>query len=330
MAAIKANAYGHGAAAVARALDDADAFAVASYAEAKILSEAGIRKPIVLLGGVLDADELYSAVERGFQIVVHDFHQLGLLEQSACAANAEVWIKVDSGMHRLGFIPEDVPGLQERLVKLSGLKIAGWMTHLACADDTGNAATTRQVGTFSSAVKDIKTPRSIANSAGIIAWPASHAEWVRPGIMLYGASPLQNRNAADIGLKPAMTLYSRVLGVRCLRKGDAVGYGGIWLAPEDLRIAIVAAGYGDGYPRHARNGTPVLVKGRRCPLVGRVSMDMICVDLRGHDDVQEGDEVVLWGEGLAADEVAASADTIAYELFCRLTRRVEFEYQTNN
>ncbi len=326
MAAVKANAYGHGAIPCAKALAQADALAVASMAEALELRQAGVDKPIVLLGGVLNSDELEEAADHGLQLVVHDDFQLKLLEQAKPSGRIRVWGKLDTGMHRLGFLPEQVRQVHGRLRALPSVELQGWMTHFASADALDLPVTTRQIEVFNQALKGLPGRRSLANSAGIVAWPDSHADWVRPGIMLYGASPVQGRAASELGLKPVMTLRARVLSIRELPAAEPVGYGGTWTTPEPMRVAVLAIGYADGYPRHAPNGTPVLVNGCRVPLVGRVSMDMITVDLRGLDTVHEGDEAVLWGQGLPADEVALAAGTIAYELFCQVGRRVEFDY----
>lgn len=328
MAAVKANGYGHGAIEVARALDGSDAFAVASLVEALTLRDAGIKHPLVILGGVLNADELRQALQSDLQLVVHDFHQLEFIEHSAAAREAAVWIKLDTGMHRLGFAPDHLVELRRRLNDLPGLRIQGWMTHFARADEADQPETAEQMRVFEESLRGFSGPRSLANSAGIVAWPASHADWVRPGIMLYGGSPVNGESAASFDLKAVMTLSSRLLSIRELAADEAVGYSGSWTTPERMRIGVVAIGYGDGYPRHAASGTPVLINGRRTSLVGRVSMDLITVDLRGCDDAHEGDEVLLWGEGLPADEVAASASTIAYDLFCGLTSRVKFEYKS--
>ena len=327
MVAVKANAYGHGVSEVARALDQADAFAVATLAEALELRAAGIAKTIVLLGGVLDAEELRFAAEHDLQLVVHDFRQLSLIEATDCAQTAAIWIKLDTGMHRLGFPPDAVAEVGRQLAGLPGLRLQGWMTHFASADETGNPSTSAQIEAFQHAVRGLPGTRSLANSAGIIAWPDSHADWVRPGIMLYGASPLNGKTAEELGLRPVMTLCSRLLSIRGLPAGEPVGYGGTWVTPEHMRIGVIAIGYGDGYPRHAPGGTPVLIGGRRTQLIGRVSMDLVTVDLRGCDDAREGDEAILWGDGLPADEVARHVGTIAYELFCGLSRRVEYEYR---
>lgn len=327
MAAIKANAYGHGASEVARALDGADALAVAVLSEAAALREAGITKPLVLLNGILDAGEMQQALALALQLVVHDFRQLELLEQQREACTTAVWIKLDTGMHRLGFDAAALPELRRRLQALPGLQVQGWMTHFARADEPEQPATVEQIARFNAMLVGVPGMRSLANSAAIARWPQAHADWVRPGIMLYGGSPVCGTTAASHGLRPVMSLRSRLLSVRELPAGEAIGYGGTWVTPARMRVGVVAIGYGDGYPRHARSGTPLVIGGRRASLVGRVSMDMLTVDLRGHDDARPGDEVVLWGEGLPADEVAEHAGTIAYDLFCGLTRRVVFEYR---
>lgn len=325
-AAIKANAYGHGAVPVARALGAADAFAVACVDEALALRAADIAHPLVLLEGPLEAAEVEAIAGSGFEAVIHDEAQIGWLAAYHGKAPLDVWVKVDSGMHRIGFACERVESVRERLLAMQRVRIRGWMTHLGCADDITSQTTVKQVERFHAAVDRYPGWKSIANSAGVIAWPVSHADWVRPGIMLYGASPLLGRNAIDLGLRPVMTLTSRLIGVRELRCGDAVGYGATWTAPETMPVGVVAMGYGDGYPRHAPSGTPVLVNGRRTQLIGRVSMDMLVVDLRGVGAAKVGDPVTLWGDGLPADEIATAAGTIAYELFCDVTLRVPFRY----
>jgi alanine racemase len=327
MAAVKANGYGHGALEVARALDGIDALAVATLTEALDLRQAGLQRPIVLLGGVLDVEELDQVAEHNLQLVVHDFRQLNLIERNTGAHALALWIKLDTGMHRLGFALDAVAEINRKLAALPRLRLQGWMTHFASADETANPATEHQIKAFQRALDGISGARSLANSAGIVAWPQSHADWVRPGIMLYGASPLVGRSAGELDLRPVMTLRTRVLSIRELPAGEPVGYGGTWMTPERMRIGVLAIGYGDGYPRCLPSGTPVLINGQRAALAGRVSMDLITVDLRGCDTVREGDEATLWGEGLPAEEIASQAGTIAYELFCGLSRRVEFEYR---
>jgi alanine racemase len=325
MAAVKANGYGHGLVRVARALGDADAFGVAAINEALELRQAGITKPIVLLEGFFHADELELIAQHGLEVALHHLPQLEALEQFNFAAElpVTVWIKIDTGMHRLGFPPEQVAAVRERLLTLGGrVRLRGFMTHFANADDRNDPTTLRQLEQFAMATASYSGERAIANSAGLLGWPQSHADWVRPGIMLYGASPFTGRTGAQEGLRPVMTLHSELIAVNSLKKGDAVGYGGTWVCPEAMKVGVVAIGYGDGYPRHVPTGIPVLVNGKRVPLVGRVSMDMITVDLRSQPDACVGDPVVLWGEGLPVEEITESAGTISYDLLCRITRRV--------
>lgn len=323
MAAIKANAYGHGLIRAARALEGADALGVACLAEAQSLREAGISVPITLLEGFFHADELESIAALNLAVVIHHTSQLQLLEQARLGRPIPVWVKLDTGMHRIGFPPEQAGEVVRRLDRCPNVSaLLGLMTHLANADDRQDPTTPRQLARFEQAAAGLPGERSIANSAGVLGWPASHANWVRPGIMLYGASPFVGGRGEAEGLRPVMNLRSELMAVNRLQRGDAVGYGGTWVCPEAMPVGVVAIGYGDGYPRHAPSGTPVLVNGRRVPLIGRVSMDMLSVDLRSQPEAAVGDPVVLWGEGLAAEEVAEQAGTIAYELFCGVTPRV--------
>jgi len=323
-AAIKADGYGHGAATVAGALADADGFAVSSFDEALQLRWAGVGVPIVMLSQPLDAMVCTQAGEHGLDITLFHDAQLAALETHA-GADLTVWVKIDSGMHRLGFAPERADEIARRIAAMPRVHQAGWMTHLACADDRGDDYTNTQLACFDAATRDQMGARSIANSAGVLAWPAAHADVVRPGIMLYGSSPLLDRGAEALDLRPAMHLTAPLISRGRVEAGEPVGYGATWRTPEAMDVGVIGIGYGDGYPRHAPSGTPVLLNGRRVALVGRVSMDMITVDLRNAPDARVGDRATLWGPGLAADEVAASAGTIAYELFCRLTPRVRFD-----
>jgi alanine racemase len=280
----------------------------------------------VLLEGLFGEDDL--ALIHGYQldVVIHHASQLEILEQNRLAQPLNVWLKIDTGMHRLGFAPEQVAAICRRLEKVPQLGTLRYMTHFACADEAENPATPLQLECFRETCADFSGERSLANSAAVLAWPESHADWVRPGIMLYGSSPLSASTAEELDLQPVMTLATRLIAVNPRSKGDAVGYGGDWICPEDMPVGVAALGYGDGYPRHAPAGMPLLVNGQRCALIGRVSMDMICIDLRTQPDAQVGDEVILWGEGLAVDEVAQQAGTIAYELLCGVGSRVRFSY----
>lgn len=322
MAAIKANGYGHGLLRVARALHDCDGFGVASIDEGLILRKAGIRLPITLLEGFFHADEIPLIVRHRFDLLLHHPQQIDVLEQFDFQGTIGVWLKVDSGMHRLGIAPDQVTQQWQRLVRHPRLVPLGQMTHLANADELDHAITRNQLQLFQTATTGLPGQRAIANSAGVLGWPESHSDWVRPGIMLYGISPFVGGRAEQHNLKPVMTLRSELIAVNYLKKGDAIGYGGSWICPEAMPIGVVAIGYGDGYPRHAPNGTPVLVNGQRVPMIGRVSMDMITVDLRCQPDAAIGDPVVLWGEGLPAEEIAEAAGTIAYELLSGVTARV--------
>lgn len=322
MAAIKANGYGHGLERVARTLSDVDALGVACLEEAISLREAGITTPITLLEGFFHADELPLICQHNLDVVIHHVQQIEVLERQILSAPLKVWLKVDSGMHRLGIPAADTSALWQRLAAIQGVEVRALMTHLASADDLNDGATARQLALFSEVTKGLPGERTIANSAGLLGWPASHADYNRPGIALYGVSPFINGRGAEYDLRPVMTLRSELIAVNRLKKGDAIGYGGSWSCPEDMAVGVVAVGYGDGYPRHAVSGTPVLLNGERVPLVGRVSMDMISVDLRRQPEAQMGDEVVLWGEGLPVEEIAEYAATIPYELLCGVTGRV--------
>jgi alanine racemase len=327
MAVIKANAYGHGLVPVAQALAAADAFGVVGLEEAIRLREAGIDRRIVLLEGLFSAEDVALVCGYRLDVVVHASRQVELLEQARLSRAVDCWLKVDSGMHRLGFAPEEVPAIAQRLSALPGAGPLRYLTHFACADETASEATRAQLACFEAVTHGLPVERSLANSAAVLAWPETHADWVRPGIALYGSSPFAGRSADSLGLRPAMTLRSELIAVHARRKGDAIGYGGDWVCEQDTRIGVVALGYGDGYPRHATGGTPVLVNGQRAALAGRVSMDMLCVDLGAGSPARPGDEVVLWGDGLPVDEIATRSGTIAYELLCGVNRRVCYEYR---
>lgn len=323
-AAVKADGYGHGAVTAALALAEADGLAVSSLDEALQLRWSGVAKPIITLSQPLDADVVALMAEHDITPVIFDPSQLATLEQQP-GLRLNVWVKLDSGMHRLGFMPHQIDDVQTRLSRLENVERIGWITHLGCADDVEHPLTEQQLAAFDQATSGRSGQRSIANSAAVLAWPGAHADLVRPGIMLYGSSPMLDRSAADHDLQPAMHLTAPLISRRSLAAGEPIGYGASWYTPEAMEVGVIGIGYGDGYPRHAPSGTPVLLGGRLAPLVGRVSMDMLTVDLRNVPDAAIGDRATLWGPGLPADDVASAAGTIAYELFCRLTPRVRFE-----
>ncbi len=332
MAVVKANAYGHGLVSTALALADADSFAVARLEEGMALRAAGVRAPIVLLEGVFSAEQLAEASHHGFELVVHDPLQLKLLGAHRGAERFVLWIKIDTGMNRLGFRPEGFPDALERARSLTvpALELR-LMTHLARADEREVAMTREQVDAFDQAIGAAglvgphRLATSIGNSAGILGWPLAHGDWVRPGLALYGVSPFAGESAMKHGLRPVMTLETTVLTVREVKRGETVGYAGAWRAERDSSIAILAAGYGDGLPRHLNNGTPVLIGGVRYPLVGRVSMDMIAVDVTGHAKVFTGNKAIVWGPNLPVEDIAVHAGTIPYELLCGVSQRVPVE-----
>ena len=325
MAMLKANAYGHGMLLAANALADADSFGVARVGEGVELRAAGITKPIVILEGFFSAEELQQAAANNLHLVIHEPGQLVTLQQQSLTSPVTCWLKVDTGMHRLGFAVEEAMQAYAALDACASVADGvGVMTHFSNADDPQNPETEHQIRLLQPLIKQTGAVASMANSGGILNWPESHVDWVRPGIMLYGSSPFNGKSGEDDGLRPVMTLQSTLIAKHNFKKGDGIGYGKTYICPEDMPVGVVAIGYGDGYPRHAPSGTPVLLNGELVPLAGRVSMDMITVDLRSQPQAQVGDRVTLWGEGLSADIVADHAGTISYELFCRLTGRVEF------
>jgi alanine racemase len=324
MAVIKANAYGHGLVAVARALESADAFAVARVDEGLMLRAAGIATPTVLLEGVFDRGQLDAAADAGFELVVHTAEQIELLREAMPRATFKVWLKLDSGMNRLGFKGGEFDAAHKALSVLGSVRApVNLFTHLASADDPELPTTADQLALFAAATRSLPGERSIANSAGMLSYSEAQADWVRPGLLLYGVSPIAGAIGADYGLKAVMTLRSHVIAVKDLVPGERVGYGGAWTAARPTRLAVAAVGYGDGYPRSLDAGTPVLVNGERAPLAGRVSMDMIGIDVTDLRQAPRlGDPVVLWGEGLPVEEIAVWANTIPYELLCGISQRV--------
>lgn len=325
MAVIKADAYGHGLTRIARNLNGVDAFGVACLEEARELRASGINHQILLLEGPYNANELVEIAQSNLDIVVHDINQVEMLESHDFDDTFRVWLKIDTGMHRLGFLPEQVNSVYHRL-KQSGhvAKNIRLMTHLALANDRKSLMTEKQIESFDEICNGLEGEKTIANSAGVLAFPRSHADWVRPGLMLYGVSPFSDSDGLAEQLQAVMTLESKLISVKQLKKGESVGYGASWCCPEDMLVGIVAAGYGDGYPRHAPSGTPVLVNGKRVTLIGHASMDMLTVDLRDQPDAKTGDPVILWGDGLAVEEIARFAETIPYELLSAVHKRLEF------
>ncbi|OGT59071.1 MAG: alanine racemase [Gammaproteobacteria bacterium RIFCSPHIGHO2_12_FULL_42_10] len=322
MAMVKANAYGHGAVQIARALKKADAFGVASLEEGMVLREAGIQQPVVLLNGLFDESEWHVASRYDFTLVIHQLSALVMLEKIKPDQPFSVWLKINSGMNRLGFDLHEVAAIYQRLMMASAVnKPIGFMTHFSEADDLNSPVTAHQIACFNQATAGLQGPRSLAHSAAIIARPESHADFVRPGLMLYGVSPFANKTAVDFDLKPVMTFSSAIEAIRLIKKGERVSYGGTFVAPSDMLIGIVSLGYGDGYPRAAKNGTPLLVNGRQTTLIGRVCMDMLAVDLRPLSDTKVGDPVVLWGQGLPIEEVAHYNNTFVYEMLSSVTDR---------
>lgn len=332
MAVIKADAYGHGAIPVARALaSQVELFTVSCLEEALTLRDGGITTPILLLEGCFSPLELVAAANNALQVVIHNRQQLTQLVEANLCVPVTVWLKIDSGMHRLGISGNDCMAFYQQLRQLVNVKDIVLMTHLASADQPQNAMSIRQIGYFKQSIeKTLKlypqTKQSIANSAALMAWPQSRAEWVRPGIMLYGISPFAQVHPNEAFLVPAMTFSSKVIAIRQVNSGETVGYGNTWVAARPSVIATVAVGYGDGYPRGAKSGTPVLVNNQRAQLAGTVSMDMISLDVTQIDEVYIGDDVELWGKKLPVNEVAKWADTIGYELVTRMPTRARRIY----
>ena len=329
MAMVKADGYGHGLETAVSALRGADAFGVASIEDAERIRALGLEQPVLVLSGFDSTADLDRLRHLHADSIVHHPAQLDMLEQ-ADGAPIGCWLKIDTGMHRLGFAPGQVREAHARLAAARG--VAGevvLMSHFASSDEfegaSANSRQTRdQLQVFAEATAGLAGPRSLANSAAVLGWPGSHGDWVRPGGALYGMSVVAGKTAADFGLRPAMTFATRLLAVNHIRKGEHIGYSATWRTPEDMAVGVAAVGYGDGYPRLAPAGTPVLVAGAPARVVGRVSMDLMTIDLRGHPGARVGDPVVLWGEGLPVERVADAAGTIAYDLTCSITRRVDF------
>lgn len=330
VAVIKADAYGHGAIAVAKALaDQAPMFAVACIEEALELRAGGITHPILLLEGFFDSCELETIANQGFSTAIHCLEQVQALAKSRLATPLEVWLKIDTGMHRLGFSPQQALVAYQQLVSLPQVKKVVVMSHFANADNhlAESVTVIDQLAALPAELLQPEIELSLANSAGILAHANTRKNWQRSGIMLYGASPLSQETPESVQLQAAMTLKSQIIATRWIEAGEQVGYGGRFTANQRTKVGTVAMGYADGYPRHAATGTPVLVNGQRSKIIGRVSMDMLTVDLTDITDAELGSKVILWGEGLPANEVATHCNTIAYDLFTGVSRRVPRLYK---
>jgi alanine racemase len=330
MAIVKADGYGHGLERVVRALATADAFGVATLSDAERLRAAGISQPILLLSGFNEPSDIPRLRALQVDSVIHHASQLQMLEQADAGAPLRCWLKVDTGMHRLGFAPHAVREAHARLVALPA--VVGeirLLNHFASSDEfvgspTDGRQTLEQLRIFNEATAGLACERSLANSAAILGWPDAHADWVRAGGALYGMSVVEGRTGADFGLRPAMTLATGLIAVNTIGKGERIGYGATWETPEDMPVGVAAVGYGDGYPRGAPAGTPVLVNGQRTQVIGRVSMDLMTIDLRNIAGATVGAPVTLWGPDLPVETIASRAGTIGYELTCSITRRVRF------
>ena len=320
MAVIKADGYGHGLLRTAEALSAADGFALLDIQDAVQLREAGFRQTILLLEGFFDAQELPVIAQYDLACVIYSAQQIAMLDAYPGREKLDVWLKVNSGMNRLGFTPQQAAQALEQLRGHRAVRGITLMTHFANADEARGIA--EPLARFNDFAAPYRVPRSLANSAALLRYPETHGDWVRPGLMLYGASPFADAGARQLGLQPAMTLRSRIIAVQELSPGDEIGYGALFRAEHAMRIGIVACGYADGYPRHASNGTPVLVDGQVTQTLGRVSMDMLYADLSKLPQAGVGSAVTLWGEGMPVEEVARAAGTASYELLCALTARV--------
>ncbi|WP_408021828.1 alanine racemase [Spirabiliibacterium falconis] len=327
IAIVKANAYGHGMLAVAKALQDsADGFGVAHLKEAITLRRNGIENPILLLEGFFHSEDVGYLPEYDLQPVIHSHYQLHALEQTALCGQIKVWIKIDTGMHRLGFSANEVAEVYARLMACGKVREIGFVSHFSRADDRQSDYTAIQIARFEDAIGDLQGARSLSASNGILFWPSAHYDYVRPGIILYGIAPDDKvQTAKHYALTSVMQLSSNIIALKRLKAGEPVGYGGRWISEKETTIAVVAMGYGDGFPRDLKDNTPVVINGKRFPIVGKVSMDMLTVDL-GQEHAEIGDEVIFWGADLPIEEIAQHLGMISYELVTRLSSRVNREY----
>ncbi len=324
MAVVKADAYGHRLDLCLPALADADMLAVATLEEARAIRRLGSGLPVLLLEGVIHDGDLTVAADLGLELTIHHPTQMAALEKFGRSPAPRIWLKLDSGMHRLGIPADQAGAMHERLLRLPGVTRVNLISHFASADEPDNELTARQIERFERMIEGLEGEHCLANSAAVLRYPHAHRDWVRAGIMLYGISPFAGTTGAELGLKPAMTLTSELMAINRVPAGETIGYGARYRASQDMTLGVAAIGYGDGYPRSTADGAPVLVNDQVCRLAGRVSMDMITIDLTQCPDAAIGDPVVLWGRGLPVETIAAHADTIAYELVCRVTRRVRY------
>ncbi len=331
MAVVKANAYGHGIAGITSALQGADCCAVATLEEASSLRQNDWQGRLLLLQGFADKQELEAAIELNAEVVLHQHSQLDLLAKYVNKLKQPVWVKLETGMHRLGFELDQFPALCQKF-SVDQLHV---MTHFASADESNNASVLKQIELFENACQGLTYQRSMANSAAILNYPQSHADWVRSGLMIYGVSPLAEGCGKDLGLQPVMTFSARMLTVKTCHSGDQLGYGSTYTCSQKMQVGTVAVGYGDGYPWQASSRpnaqTNVLIADVLCPVIGRVSMDMLAVDLRPLEklniQVQAGVDVILWGQGLPVEDIARSIGSIPYELLCGMSGRVCYQYE---
>ncbi len=325
IAVVKADAYGHGAVEVAQALPHADAFAVASVGEAVTLRQAGITRKILVLGGFIRASELALCIDHQLDPVIHQQVHLDYLKQGKDLNGIQVWVKIDSGMGRLGYQPDSVADVLDQLDRLPALGPVRLMTHLANANDVDSEFSTQQIAAIR-ALELHGYEWGVANSAGILGWPDAHDTWVRAGIAMYGANPMSNRHQQLIDLHPAMQMKTSILAVNPHKKGDLIGYSNTYSCPRDMTIAVIAAGYADGYPRHKIGTAQVSIHGQLCDIVGRVSMDMITADVSNLEQVAVDEEVTLFGKSPDANHLADCSQTIAYEILCNVGAHARREY----
>lgn len=327
LAVVKADAYGHGAVRCAAALEgQADGFAVACIEEAMTLREAGIRAPILLLEGFFEAQELELIVRHQLWTVIHAPWQLDVLERTPLATPINVWLKLDSGMHRVGIGAHEYAAAWQRLRALPQVGNIVKMSHFARADELDCSRTDEQLKTFEQVTTGLPGERSLCNSPALLGWAQARGEWARPGLMLYGTSPFAHAHASAAALRPVMTLASKIIAVRELPAGEPIGYGARFVTERPTRVGVVAMGYADGYPQFAVNGTPVAIEGKPGRLIGRVSMDMLTVDLTDHPQADVGSAVELWGNQVPASAVVAHSQTSSYRLLCGV-KRVPLHYR---